>query len=339
MKLPTGSDAPAHPRADDDIAALLAAADARIQQRKTGGELSPPPPVVVDLAAELRRPWLWVRPWRSTAVAPPDLERAEPLGPLPGCSRKASAWCSRPGDPTGPWWALRLDAGDDLDSETLARCWRVWWRSQLPLFTDLDDLMADAGDSPAAQAWLGLTWEEAVRLGGRVSLFPAPGHRDENHVRTMAKGLLGLGYVNAWLRAQGAPKRQPKVTTLEANQRHASLAVASARQALDFARKDLAHARSERGRARVRLAQAKANDVVGTTLAALGLRRALEVEAQQKAITLAEAAVIEAKRHYREADEALKAEQDKLATATAALEKAVRARLEEAQAAAPPPAA
>ncbi|KRA47588.1 hypothetical protein ASD72_20175 [Pseudoxanthomonas sp. Root630] len=329
MKIPTGPDTGA--RADDDIAALLSAADARIQAQKKGaweqqGDVAP---VVVDLGAELRKRWLWVRPWRSKPVDPPDFSRAEPLGPLSGCRGKASAWRSRVGDPTGPWWALCLD-GDPatLDTATIARCWRVWWREQVRVFAELDDLTADAGDGQAAQTWLALTWEEAVRLRGKVTLFPVPGHRDVAKVEAMARDPQAIGYLNAWLRAQGAPRPVPKRASLEAVEMKAAAAVREAQTVLDFARKDLRDERAKRGAARVRLSQGR----VATFLGTLGL--GARSQADEKDATKAEAGVIAAKRRLREAEADLRHKQDALAEARAKLEKAVRVRLEEEQQAA-----
>ncbi len=339
MKIPGPEEGSA--RADDDIAALLSAADARIQSQKKGswenqGDVAP---VVVDLGAELRKNWLWVRPWRSRPVDPPDFSTAEPMGRLPGCRSKASAWCSRQGDPSGPWWALHLDGDpESLDTETIARCWRVWWRTQVRIFVELEDLTADAGDGPAAQAWLKLTWEEVVRLRGKVTMFPVPGHPDESKVRAMAKDPHAISYLNAWLRAEGAPRRVPKVATLEAVEAHAANEARDALAVLEFARRDLARARSERGRARLNVAQQRrAVGGMAAVMTVLGLGKPKAMDPNQEAATRAEAGVIAAKRAVREAEKALKHKQEALEAARSRLEKAIRERLEAEQAEASKP--
>lgn len=305
MKMAT----PSTPTADDEVAALLAQADALVDARKSGGP--PEPPKVqwedVDLLNEVRRSVLFFRPYATFDRPLPTFEEVTAEGAL--MDGQAQAWRSRDRDPAGPWLALALSprhAVAGLETDVVG-CWRHFWRIWRAELVDGEDWEVQAGSHPAAQEWLRLALQEAVTGRGVVRVFPA--HTDAAAVKEtqeLAHAGRALGYMSAWRRANGEHRRkEPPKRSMPEIYAEAVAAVQEANALFHAAQAAVDVKRAQRAEVRRRRTSERLAQPVATWLHEKGWRQSLALAALDRELRQANDEVQSAKAMEEEARAAL----------------------------------
>lgn len=331
MKMAT----PSMPTADDEVAALLAQADALVDSRKeapAGGQPEYVSHDTIDLEAEVRRTVLWFRPYMVAPREPPTFKSVEPEGAL--FRDQAVVWRSRTDDPAGPWLALALTPryalpGSEIDA---VGCWRHFWRKWRKELLFGEDWEINAGDHPVAQKWMALALQEVVHERGTICAFPA--EADTAHVaeaKELAKSAGGMGYMNAWRRAKGEHQRPPIAPpSLQELHAKAMNAVQDAAALLDKARFAVDQRRADRALARRKRDAERLAHPIAARLHDNGWRPSLTLAALEQAVAQANLDVQAAKAIEKDASTVLMAQQELLDETATTWRKALAAAANDA---------